>query len=238
MKVSNPPTAQPLAIFDLDNTLLAGDSDYLWGQYLVDRGIVDKDSYEAENKRFYEDYKSGDLDIHAFLRFSLTPLTQHAPEQLASWREEFVNDWIMPIVALQTPRLLEAHRNAGHELIIITATNSFITTPIANALGIKNLLATEPEIVNGTYTGAIAGIPCFQEGKIQRLQLWLQESSRAPRQSWFYSDSNNDLPLLLEVEYPVAVDPDPQLESTARSHGWPVVSLRGENFPGQLTDSL
>lgn len=229
---------QPLAIFDLDNTLLAGDSDYLWGQYLVDRGIVDRESYETENKRFYEEYKAGTLDIHAFLRFSLTPLTEHEPQQLAAWREEFITQKILPIVASHTPQLLQAHKSAGHELLIITATNRFITAPIAEALGINNLLATDPEVIDGRFTGEIAGIPCFQEGKIKRLQLWLKETGRRPAQSWFYSDSNNDLPLMQEVDFPVAVDPDPKLEGRARTHGWPVVSLRGEHFPTLLTESF
>lgn len=227
-----------LAIFDLDNTLLAGDSDYLWGQYLVERGIVERHSYEAKNRRFYEDYQAGRLDIHAFLRFSLAPLTQHAPERLAEWRSDFVADKILPIVATHSRRLLDAHRAAGHELMILTATNRFVTAPIAEAFAIDNLLATDPEIIDGRYTGEIAGIPCFQDGKIKRLQLWLQEQQRHPRKVWFYSDSHNDEPLLREADHPVAVDPDPQLEGTARTQGWPIVSLRGDDFPVSLLDCL
>lgn len=224
----------PLAIFDLDNTLLANDSDYLWGKYLVDRGIVDGPSYEKENRRFYEDYKAGRLDIRAFLRFSLKPLTEHPPEKLAEWRQDFVERYILPIVAPQTETLINMHRNAGHEMLILTATNRFVTELIAEALKIDNLLATEPEVVNGHYSGEIAGIPCFQDGKIENLKLWLETRGREPSERWFYSDSLNDLPLLHEVEYPVAIDPDPQLEGTARTQGWPVASLRGPEFPDHL----
>lgn len=228
----------PLAIFDLDNTLLAGDSDYLWGQFLVDRGIVDGAGYERENRRFYEEYKAGTLDIHAFLRFSLKPLTEHPPEQLAAWRADFVRSLILPIVARHCQALLDLHRQAGHELLILTATNRFVTEPIAEALGVENLLATDPEVRDGRYTGEIAGIPCFQDGKIRRLEHWLTENGRSPDCRWFYSDSQNDLPLLREVDYPVAVDPDAVLEGTARTQGWPVVSLRGEQFPEAVRASL
>lgn len=237
----NSPATQPdtpLAVFDLDNTLLAGDSDYLWGQFLVDRGIVDGESYERENRRFYEEYKAGTLDIHAFLRFSLRPLTEHPPEQLAAWRADFVKTQILPIVARHTQALLDMHLEAGHELLILTATNRFVTEPIATALAVPNLLATDPEIRDGRYTGEIAGIPCFQDGKIRRLEAWLAENNRNPSRRWFYSDSQNDLPLLREVDYPVAVDPDAVLEGTARTHGWPVVSLRSEQFPDVLRASL
>ncbi len=235
---SSPSREAPLAIFDLDNTLLAGDSDYLWGQFLVERGIVDGPGYQRENRRYYEQYKAGELDIYDFLRFSLTPLTQHDPQKLAGWRAEFVQEKIRPIVATHSAALIQTHRDAGHVPLILTATNRFVTEPIADMLGIETLLATDPEIRDGRYTGEIAGIPCFQDGKIKRLHLWLEEQGRQPGCCWFYSDSHNDLPLLREVDYPVAVDPDPQLEGTARTHGWPVVSLRGEEFPEVLRDSL
>lgn len=236
MTIPQPSPDSPLAIFDLDNTLLAGDSDFLWGQFLVSRGIVDGPSYESENRRFYEEYKAGSLDIHEFLRFSLKPLTEHSPSELASWRKEFVQTEILPIVARHTSALLDMHRQAGHQMLILTATNRFVTEPIATALGIDNLLATDPEVQDGHYTGEIAGIPCFQEGKIRRLHAWLDETGRRPSRCWFYSDSQNDLPLLREVDHPVAVDPDEVLEGTARTHGWPVVSLREESFPASLRD--
>lgn len=231
MNAPDAPNDTPLAIFDLDNTLLAGDSDYLWGQFLVERGIVDGSSYERDNRRFYEQYKAGELDIHAFLRFSLMPLTRHDPEQLADWRNDFVREKILPIVAPHSPPLIEVHRKAGHKILILTATNRFVTEPIAEALGVKTLLATNPEQHNGRYTGEIDGIPCFQEGKIKRLNQWLDTEGRKPSECWFYSDSHNDLPLLKEVEHPVAVDPDPLLEGVARTRGWPVISLRGNTFP-------
>lgn len=223
-----------LAIFDLDNTLLAGDSDYLWGQFLVERGIVDRDGYEAENRRFYEDYKAGRLDIHAFLRFSLEPLRKNNPGQLAGWRAEFIETVIRPIVAPLSTELLDRHRERGDTLLIITATNRFVTEPIAAELGIENLLATDPEIVDGRYTGEIAGIPCFQDGKIRRLADWLEGRDQVFGKQWFYSDSHNDLPLLEQVDEPIAVDADEQLTAAASERGWRRISLRTEKLPADL----
>lgn len=224
-----------LAIFDLDNTLLAGDSDYLWGQFLVDRGIVDRDSYEAANRRFYDQYKAGSLDIRAFLRFSLKPLRENDPAQLQAWRTDFITTQIRPIIAPLSQELLDRHRARGDELLIITATNRFVTEPIAEELNIANLLATDPEIVDGVYTGEVAGIPCFQGGKVERLQLWLQNRETRYGKQFFYSDSHNDLPLLEQVDVPVAVDADEQLNSAARRNGWRQLSLRSgrlpDNFP-------
>ena len=223
-----------LAIFDLDNTLLAGDSDYLWGQYLVERGIVEAASYEAANQRFYDQYKAGELDIRAFLRFSLQPLRDNDPQELEGWRADFIRDKVRPIVAPLTAELLQRHRDRGDTLLIITATNRFVTEPIAAELGIENLLATDPEIVDGVYSGEVAGIPCFQGGKVERLKMWLAAQETTFTQQWFYSDSHNDLPLLEQVDIPVAVDADPQLSQAAEHNAWRQLSLRGNQLPDDL----
>lgn len=215
-----------LAIFDLDNTLLGGDSDYLWGRFLVRKGLVDGEAYERANQHFYEQYEAGTLDIHEFLRFSLKPLTEHRPETLDAWHRVFMEEMIEPIILPKACALVERHRNEGRRPLIITATNRFVTAPIAAAFGIEDLLATDPEQVNGRYTGNIAGLPCFQEGKVERLKAWLDETSLTLKGSWFYSDSHNDLPLLEQVEHPVAVDPDDTLAETARARGWEILSLR------------
>lgn len=214
-----------LALFDLDNTLLAGDSDYLWGVFLTEQGIVDRDTYERENQRFYEEYKRGTLDIHEFQAFSQQPLVQNNTDQMLALREQFVEQKIRPIMSPASFELIEKHRQMGDTLVIITATNSFVTSPIASAFGIEHLLATEPEIVNGKYTGKIDGIPCFQQGKVDRLHEWMQEHQLSMEGSWFYSDSHNDLPLLKEVEHPVAVDADDELMTYARAENWRIISL-------------
>jgi len=221
-----------LALFDLDNTLLSGDSDYLWGQFLVEQGIVDGDQYERENERFYAEYKEGRLDIFEFLRFSLRPLKAHRPKQLLAWREAFMQQKIEPLIGAAAQALLQRHRAAGDQLLIITATNAFVTRPIADRFGVEQLIATEPEQVDGRYTGEVAGEPCFQSGKVHRLQQWMAEHQRDLRGSWFYSDSHNDLPLLELVDHPVAVDPDPTLAEITKQHGWPVISLQSpDNQP-------
>ncbi len=214
-----------LALFDLDNTLLAGDSDYLWGRFLVDKGLVDGASYEAQNRQFYEDYKAGQLDIHEFARFSLGRLGEFEMTALQQWREEFVESRIKPIVASRTQALLQQHREAARELVIITATNSFITAPIARHLGVPHLLGTDGEIVNQRFTGNIQGTPCFQDGKIKKLEAWL-EGRPAPSETWFYSDSINDAPLLEWADHPYAVDPCPKLAALAQAKGWPIMTLR------------
>jgi HAD superfamily hydrolase (TIGR01490 family) len=217
-----------LAIFDLDHTLLAGDSDYLWGSFLVEHGRVDRELYERENRRFYEQYKDGTLDIEEFARFSLAPLAAAAPGEMERLREQFVAERIEPIVAPLAPALIERHRLDGDELLIMTATNRFITDPIARLLGIDTLIATEPERIDGRYTGRLAGIPNFREGKVRRLEQWLEENDAKASHVTFYSDSHNDLPLLLRADAPVAVDPDERLAAEAALRGWPVISLRGE----------
>lgn len=220
-----------LAIFDLDNTLLADDSDYLWGCFLVDKGLVDRKSFARENHRFFEEYKAGSLDIHEFLRFQLRPLAEHDMATLNALRAEFMETMIGPIILPKARALLAEHRGRDATLLIITATNSFITGPIADTLGVHHLIATEPEVRAGRFTGAVAGIPCFQDGKVTRLNAWLAVHGQTLEDSWFYSDSHNDLPLLQMVEHPVAVDPDETLASHARRQGWPVISLRDGERP-------
>ncbi|WP_296805711.1 HAD family hydrolase [Thiocapsa sp.] len=215
-----------LAIFDLDNTLLAGDSDYLWGRFLAAEGVVDADYYESENERFYREYKDGTLDIREFLRFSLRPLREHPRAHLEALRERFVAELIAPIMLPAAKDLVESHREAGDTLMIITATNAFVTAPIAQRFGIAHLIATLPAEEDGRFTGEPAGRPAFREGKVERLDTWLREHRENLGGSSFYSDSHNDLPLLERVDRPVAVDPDPRLRETALSRGWPVISLR------------
>jgi HAD superfamily hydrolase (TIGR01490 family) len=216
----------PLAIFDLDNTLIAGDSDYLWGQHLVEIGVVDGAVYEAANAQFYADYREGRLDIDAFLRFALQPLSEHGMDDLQAWRADFIARRIDPVLLEAAQALIDRHRAAGDTLLIITATNAFVTAPIAERYGIPHLIATEPEQRDGRYTGAVAGIPAFQHGKVQRLEQWLRARDETLAGSHFYSDSINDVPLLERVDHPVAVDPDPRLRALACERGWPILSLR------------
>jgi HAD superfamily hydrolase (TIGR01490 family) len=215
-----------LAIFDLDNTLLGGDSDYLWGQFLVNKGAVDSTEYQHANDRFYQQYQEGTMDINAFLEFALAPLSHHSKAQLDQWHFDFMADVIAPIRQAKADALLEKHRMKGDYLLIITATNQFVTEPIANALGVDHLLATIAQFENGAYTGKVEGTPCFREGKVERLHQWLNNSSLNLEGSYFYSDSINDLPLLNLVDHPVVVDPDPQLKDHADKHAWPIISLR------------
>lgn len=216
-----------LALFDLDNTLLSGDSDYLWGQFLASVGAVNADEYERRNQAFYDDYRAGRLDIDAFLRFSLAPLAAHPLATLEAWRAEFIRQDIRPRVGPAALALVEQHRAQGDRLVIITATNRFVTAPIAELFGIDTLLATEPERTADGYTGRPSGTPCFQDGKLACLSAWLGEQTDAYNDSWFYSDSINDLPLLDTVEHPHAVDPDPALRAIAVERGWPILSLHG-----------
>ncbi len=215
-----------LAIFDLDHTLLDGDSDYLWGQFLVEQGRVDGEAYERQNKLFYDAYQAGTLDIDAFASFSLAPLAAHEPEVLYALRQRFVREKIGPCVAAGARGLLERHRSGGDTLIITTATNRFITEPIAALLGVPNLLATDPEMIEGRYTGRITGHANFREGKVLRLRAWLEQQRIEYAHSTCYSDSHNDLPLLDFADTAVAVDPDPTLRAEAERRGWAVISLR------------
>lgn len=219
-----------LALFDLDNTLLAGDSDYEWGQFLVDRGVLERETYEAQNRAYFDQYAAGTLDIHEYLGFALRPLAEHEPQDLARWHADFMRSRILPIVGPAARALVRRHLERGDLCAVITATNSFVTAPIAREFGVAHLIATEPESRAGRFTGRVAGTPCFREGKVRRLDEWLAAQGRALgdfTESCFYSDSHNDLPLLERVSRPVAVDPDEALARTARERGWEVMSLRG-----------
>ncbi len=215
-----------LALFDLDNTLLSGDSDYGWGCFLVEKNIVDRDSYDAANQQFYEQYKQGTLDIHEYCAFAFRPLSELPMEKLRELHREFMAEVIRPMMSDKARELVRKHKEMGHTLVVITATNSFITRPIVQAFGIDNLLATEPLIQDGRYTTRIDGIPCFQEGKVERLRQWLARSGESLAGSYFYSDSINDLPLMEQVEHVIAVDPDARLAAVARERGWKIISLR------------
>jgi HAD superfamily hydrolase (TIGR01490 family) len=215
-----------LALFDLDNTLIGGDSDYLWGCFLAEQGIVDGARYERENQRFYDQYKAGELDIHEFLRFQLRPLAEHDMPTLRQWRSAYIEEKVRPILLPLAHSLIGEHRDRGDTVVIITATNSFITRPIADLYGVEYLLATEPEIIDDRYTGNVDGVPCFQHGKVEKLNAWLGVNNTDLQDSWFYSDSHNDLPLLNRVARPVAVDPDDILQQHALEHDWRIMSLR------------
>lgn len=218
-----------LALFDLDNTLLAGDSDFQWGQFLMEEGLLDRELHEAKNIQFYEDYKQGVLDINAFLDFQLKPLSRHPRAQLDALHLRYMEKKIRPMITEKSLALVEKHRANGDLLLIITATNSFVTTPIAQAFGIENLIGTTPEEINGEFTGRVSGTPSFQQGKITRLNEWLSARKHALtdfKTSWFYSDSHNDLPLMKLVDHPVAVDPDETLKAYAKDKAWPIISLR------------
>ena len=215
-----------LALFDLDNTLLAGDSDFEWAQYLIDRGVLDREVYEARNQEFYDQYKAGTLDIHEFLDFQLKPLSRHPRKVLDEWHADYMRNRIMPMIRQSARALVAAH--AGETRVLITATNSCVTAPIAREFGIEHLIATDPEARNGEFTGGVTGTPCFREGKVTRLESWLADHGKTLKsvlKSTFYSDSHNDLPLLEQVTHPVAVDPDASLRAQAVAHGWPVMTL-------------
>ncbi|MCL6415128.1 HAD-IB family hydrolase [Aestuariirhabdus sp. Z084] len=218
-----------LAIFDLDNTLIGGDSDHAWGEFLVEQGVVDAQIYREANDRFYQHYQQGTLDIHEFLSFALRPLSQHSMTQLQQLHSDFMRTKIEPMMLPKAAALLAKHRQDGDFLLIITATNHFVTAPIGQRLGVDDLLATDPEIVDGRYTGEVSGTPCFQEGKVERLQQWLEHQNQSLAGSYFYSDSCNDLPLLELVDNPVAVDADARLSAIAVERNWPLISLRDDH---------
>lgn len=214
-----------LAIFDLDHTLINGDSDYLWGEYMVENGLVDAQEYRQRNQVFYQDYQRGKLDNDTYLAFALAPLTRYSLDELYAWRADFVDKWIRPIVAAGAKSLLQQHRDANHELLMISATNLFITEPVAALLGVPTVLSTEPEIVDNRYTGRYLGTPTYQQGKVTVLEAWLAENGRSLDGSYFYSDSINDLSLLERVDNPVVVHPDSELKSIAASRGWKAIEL-------------
>lgn len=217
-----------LALFDLDNTLLAGDSDFQWGQFLIEQGVLTRETHESRNLEFYEDYKRGTLDIQAFLNFQLKPLSQYPRAQLDAWHEEYMAHKVRPMMTEKAVALVEQHRQQGDLLLIITATNGFVTAPIARAFGIEHLIATTPEEIDGRFTGRAIGVPSFQQGKITRLEQWLvaRGEKLEDYESIFYSDSHNDLPLMQLVNHPIAVDPDATLHAYALEQSWPIISLR------------
>ena len=221
-----------LALFDLDNTLLPCDSDYEWGQFLARIGVVDSQYYAEQNEHFYQDYKEGKLDIHAFLRFALKPLSEHSRAQLKEWHDAFMNEVIHGQLRQQALDLVKRHQDAGDLCCVVTATNSFVTRPIVERFGIEHLIATEPATTGdnplANFTGEVKGIPNFREGKIQRVHDWLASQNLALDQlsrSYFYSDSMNDLPLLEKVSNPVATNPDKHLRSEAAKRNWPILEL-------------
>ncbi len=215
-----------LAIFDLDGTLLSGDSDYNWGQFLVEKGLVDVAVYKEANDRFFEQYQAGTLDIHEYLAFSLKPLTQFSKAERESLHGEFMDTKVRPMMQAEATKLLKFHKDQGHFLLLITATNQFVTGPISAELGMDHIIAPVPEVIDDVYTGNIVGVPSFQGGKVTRLNQWLEETGHSMEGSYFYSDSRNDLPLLELVDHPVAVDADPTLTDIAKERGWPHISLR------------
>lgn len=221
-----------LAIFDLDNTLIAGDSDYSWGEFLVREGMVDADVYREKNEKFYQDYQHGKLDIREYLAFALEPLARLTPEVLAGLHRKFMTDVIRPMWLPASVRLLQQHRQRGDFLLVITSTNRFVVEPICAKLGVDDLLATELVVENHRYNGQVVGEPTFREGKVHRLKSWLQDTGHSMVGSYFYSDSINDLPLLEVVDKPVAVDPDSELAEIARQRQWPVISLRQQDAHG------
>jgi len=215
-----------LAIFDLDNTLLGGDSDLLWGEYLSEHGYIDKEHHQNEHQRYYDDYKAGKLDINEFLEFQLRPLAENDVDTLLKWRDEYLEEKIKPIILKKATALLVDHEQQGHQLLIITATNHFLTEPIADLLGVNNLIASNVEFIDGEYTGKPIGVPSYATGKVVRLNEWLHNQNKSLEESWFYSDSHNDIPLLKYVDHPIIVDPDDLLKQEAEKEGWPVISLR------------
>ena len=215
-----------LAIFDLDNTLIAGDSDHSWGEFLVDQNIVDRQFYKKMNDKFYADYESSCLDIYAYLEFSVQPLTKFSIKDLQSLHQQFMSEVIDPMKLDKAKDLINHHRQAGDRLLVITSTNRFIVEPICQSLGINEIIATDLEIIDNKYSGKVIGTPTFQEGKVERFNQWLMEQKESSDGSYFYSDSINDMPMLLEVAYPIAVDPDSELRKEAESRNWEIISLR------------
>ncbi|WP_153144871.1 HAD family phosphatase [Dechloromonas sp. H13] len=220
-----------LALFDLDNTLLAGDSDFEWAQFLISKGVVDRELQEAKNIQFYEQYKAGTLDIYEFLGFQLAPLARHSRAELDAWHREYVERHIRPLIGEPARQLVRQHLAAGDLCAVVTATNSFVTGAIAREFGIPHLIGTVAavDVENGAFSGAPTGIPSFREGKIARVDSWLESLGLwwgSFSDSYFYSDSHNDLPLMHKVNTPVAVDPDDKLRQHAASRGWRIISLR------------
>lgn len=218
-----------LALFDLDNTILAGDSDYNWSRFLIQEGYLDGAIHAEKNEKFYADYKAGTLDIFAFVEFQFKPLARNPRTVLNQLLKKYVEEVIKPMITEKARALVKRHQDEGDLIIVITATNSFITKPIAELFGIENLIGTDPEEKEGEFTGKVSGLPSFKEGKVTRLEAWLKGknlSLASFEKSYFYSDSHNDLPLMQKVTHPVAVDSDDILSEYAKSKGWPQISLR------------
>jgi HAD superfamily hydrolase (TIGR01490 family) len=218
-----------LALFDLDNTILAGDSDYNWSRFLIQEGYLDGAIHAEKNEKFYADYKAGTLDIYAFVEFQFKPLARNPRTVLNQLLKKYVEEVIKPMITEKARALVKRHQDEGDLIIVITATNSFITKPIAELFGIENLIGTDPEEKEGEFTGKVSGLPSFKEGKVTRLEAWLKGknlSLASFENSYFYSDSHNDLPLMQKVTHPVAVDSDDILSEYAKSKGWPQISLR------------
>ena len=214
-----------LAIFDLDHTLINGDSDHLWGEYMVENGIVDEQAYRQRNDLFYQDYQRGTLDNDQYLAFALEPLTRYSIEELHAWRADYVEKWIKPLVAPGTAALLDEHRAMHHELMIISATNLFVSEPIGQMLGVPIVLATEPEIIDNHYSGRFLGTPTYQQGKVTVLKEWIADSHHELAGAYFYSDSLNDLALLEQVDNPITVNPDDDLKAIAEARNWKMIDL-------------
>ena len=222
-------TKQNLALFDLDNTLLAGDSDYNWSLFLISEGLLDATTHHDRNEKFYADYKAGQLNIVEFLKFQLKPLSEHPKKFLDELHLKYMQKIILPMMTVKAQALVDKHKNAGDLCIVITATNSFVTKPIATAYGIEHLIGSDPEMLSGEYTGGVTGVPTYKEGKVTRINLWLAERGKKLSDyetSYFYSDSHNDLPLMQLVTNPVAVDADEILTAYAQEQAWPQISLR------------
>jgi len=216
-----------LAIFDLDNTLIGGDSDYLWGEFLCDEGIIsDRQSFEKKNDYFYQQYELGLLDIYAWAEFSFEILSHYSINELEAFHVKFMAQKIEPIFLEKAQDCINSHKKNGDTVLVITASNTFVTAPIVKRYGINHLIATEPEIVSGRYTGKVSGIPCFKSGKIENLMPWLERNSESLKDSTFYSDSHNDLPLLELVDNPVAVNADKILAKIAQTKGWDILNWR------------
>lgn len=218
-----------LALFDLDNTILAGDSDYNWSRFLIQEGYLDGAIHAEKNEKFYADYKAGTLDIYAFVEFQFKPLARNPRTVLNQLLKKYIEEVIKPMITEKARALVKRHQDEGDLIIVITATNSFITKPIAELFGIENLIGTDPEEKEGEFTGKVSGLPSFKEGKVTRLEAWLKGknlSLASFENSYFYSDSHNDLPLMQKVTHPVAVDSDDVLSEYAKSKGWPQISLR------------
>ncbi|MGK2914935.1 MAG: HAD family hydrolase [Porticoccaceae bacterium] len=218
----------PLALFDLDNTLIAGDSDHAWGEFLVRMGKVDATEHQRRNDQFFQDYQAGRLDINAYLGFALAPLSTIPIGELVHLHRQFMSEVISAWWLPRAEAVIARHRDAGDHLVVITSTNRFVVEPICARLGITDLIATELEQIDERYTGNILGVPSYRDGKLIRLRQWLENRDHSLAGSYFYSDSINDLPLLQHVDNPVAVDPDPQLRAVASREGWPIISLRGD----------